>query len=189
MRVGGYVSVWCKRAERGARGRRGGAPSWGPGIFQTGESARRFGQHVSGGGRTARGAAVIPGGVHLWSVCTRGAGFSRGCPGHGCAQVRQILRDLSSHRWGHKGYPSPGKGWLSTENREKSWLPRVRSTRGSVLRTNPRHGRPAIREGKSTISSATILTYTGRCWCCRPFMHGFLMQGISTHQGGSFVSG
>ena len=189
MRVGWYVPVWCKRAERGARGRRGGAPRWGPGIFKPGNRLEDLGSMSPGGGRTARGAAVIPGGMHLGSVYTRGAGFSRGCPGHGCAQVRQIWRDLSSHRWGHKGYPSPGKGWLSRENRKKSWLPRIRSTRGSVLRTHPRHGRPAIREGKSTISSVTILTYTGRCWCYRPFMHGFLMQRISTHQGGYFVSG
>ena len=154
--------------------RRGGAPSWGPIIFQAGGSARRFGQHVSGGGRTVRGAAVIPGGMHLGSVITRGVGFSRGCPGQGCAQSRQIWRDLSSHRWGHKGYPPPGEGWLSTENREKSWLPRVRFKRGSVLRTNPRHGRPATRRGKVDNSERSNLD-----------VHGSLLLLQTLHSGGS----
>jgi hypothetical protein len=138
----------CQRVGGGARGLCRGA--WGSRrrFRQSGKSARTREGDGARGRRSACTAALIHSSKRGWCVSRRAWSGAGGRPGQSCAQSRQIWRDLSSHRWGQTGYHSTGEGWLSTENREKSWLPRVRSKRGSVLRTNPRHGRPAIRRGK-----------------------------------------
>ena len=141
-------------------------------------------------------AACLRGGAHSpWRSCYarrdafgervhKRRGFLARMPRARLCANSSDLAGFELSQVGTRGLSFAGRGEVKHGDSLKSWLPRVGFEREIVLRTNPRHGHPEIREARSTILSVAILTSTGRCLCCRHFLHGFLTKGISMHQGG-----
>ena len=80
-------------------------------------------------------------------------GFLARMPRPGLCAKSPDLAGFELLQVGTHGLSFAGRGVDKHGDLLKSWLPRVRSKRGRVLCSNPRHGHPVIREGKSTDSA------------------------------------